>query len=451
MPAPTTPTIRQPTTPPAARLDARGCRVSGANARALDHYEAALAASVAWRGGADVPLARALEASPGFVMAHVMKVHLLMLGRDVHRVRQARAALDVALELVRPGTLLRRERLHLAAAAAVIADDYPGAKALLGDALREEPRDLLALQTAHSLDYLTGDLDQLGGRPLAVLPAWHASMPGHHAVLSMRAFGLVERGEVDAAVDAAHAALASNPLDARAHHALAHAFEARGRAADGAHWLQRHRDVWATSTAVATHCAWHLALFHAASGDDAAALALYDRVIAPRAPAPDVADLIDASALLWRLELGGVSVGARWPTLADAWAPRIDDRFCSFGDVHAMLAFVGARQWDRAGALERVLQAARTQPTRHGATTRALGLPAARALIAHGRGQHVLAMTLLSALRGSLHRLGGSHAQRDVLTLTRQDALQRIARPDTPLGGSPQASREGRRGLLHPA
>lgn len=57
------------------RLDARGCRVTGA----------------------DAPLARALEASPGFVMAHVMKVHLPMLGRDVHRVRQARAALDVAL------------------------------------------------------------------------------------------------------------------------------------------------------------------------------------------------------------------------------------------------------------------------------------------------------------------------------------------------------------------
>lgn len=420
--------------------DARGCRVSGASAPALDAYEAAVAASVAWRGGADVPLARALEESPGFVMAHVLKAYGLLLGRDVRRVRQARAVLDDALRLRPPGGLPRRERLHLAAVAAVLSDDYPGAKALLGAVLHDEPRDLLALQAAHSLDYLTGDLAQLTDRVAAVLPTWPAGTPGLHAVLAMRAFGLVERGEVAAGEDAAHAALALNPLDARAHHALAHAFEARGRAAEGARWMRRHRHVWATSTAVATHCAWHLALFHAASGDAAAALALYDRAVAPRTDAPELADLVDASALLWRLELGGVPVEARWPVLAEAWAPRIGDGFCSFSDVHAMLAIVGARQWERATALERALQAASAHATRHGATTRALGLPAARALIAYGRGQDALAVALLSGLRSGMHRLGGSHAQRDVLTLTLQHAAERIgqARARSPSGAGPR-------------
>lgn len=428
MPAPTTTAIRLPTPPPTARLDARGCRVSGATARALDHYEAALAASLAWRGGADAPLALALAESPGFVMAHVMKAWLLLLGRDVRRVRRARAVLDDAVRLRPPGGLLRHERLHLAAVAAVLDDDYPGAKALLGAVLRDEPRDVLALQTAHSLDYLTGDLARLADRIGEVLPAWAAGLPGYHAVLAMRAFGLVERGETAAAERAAHAALALNPLDARAHHAMAHAFEARGESAEGVRWMTRHRDVWATSTAVATHCAWHVALFHAGRGDTTAALDAYDRVIAPRTDAPDLADLIDGSALLWRLELAGAPIGARWQALAGAWVPRIDDGFCSFADVHAMLAFVGAQRWDRARQLESVLRAARLRPTRHGATTRALGLPAGRALIAYGRGEDALAVALLSGLRSEMHRLGGSHAQRDVLQLTLQRAAERIAR-----------------------
>jgi hypothetical protein len=65
-----------------------------------------------------------------------------------------------------------RERLHLAAIAAVLADDYERGKALLGELLRQEPRDVLALQVAHAFDYLTGDVARMGDRVAGVLPAW---------------------------------------------------------------------------------------------------------------------------------------------------------------------------------------------------------------------------------------------------------------------------------------
>jgi len=431
-----------PINPTAARgggLDARGCRVSGATPAALAHFEQAMAAFQAWRGGADLPLARALQEAPGFVMAHALTAYLLLCSRDGHRVARARAVLDEAT-LRLPPTLQRRERLHLAAIAAVLADDYPSAKALLGLVVRRHPRDLLALQVAHALDYLTGDLARLGDRVAQVLSAWSARLPGHHAVLAMHAFGLVERGETALAERFARAALALNPLDARAHHVMAHVFETEGRFAEGLAWMQRHADAWGTSTAVATHCTWHLALFHVAAGDVDAALALYDRHIAVREGEPaELADLIDASALLWRLQLAAGlhddrTVGARWQALADAWAPRLADGFCSFSDVHAMLAFIGAGHWSRARQLERTLAAAQARPTRHGATTRTLGLPACRALIAFGQGRYTLAITLLSSLPASVHRLGGSHAQRDVLHLTLQQAVEQIRRPQARRG-----------------
>ena len=112
-----------------------------------------------------------------------------------------------------------------------------------------------------------------------------------------------------------------------------------------------------------------------------------------------------------------------------AWAPHIDDGFCSFSDLHAMLAFVGARDWNLARRLERELARRQALPTRHGETTRQLGLPACRALIAFGHGDDALAIALLAGLPAQPHRIGGSHAQRDVLHLTLQRAVERMRRP----------------------
>ena len=48
--------------------------------------------------------------------------------------------------------------------------------------------------------------------------------------------------------------------------------------------------------------------------------------------------------------------------LADAWGAHIDDAYCSFNDIHAMLAFVGARHGPLAQQLEdRLLRSASAQ------------------------------------------------------------------------------------------
>ena len=362
-----------------SNADERGCSISGAAPAALEAYERALAAFLGWRSGADVPLACALQEAPSFVMAHVLQAYLLLCSRDPRRVRSARPLLARAAGL--PAN--ERERLHLAAIAAVLADDYERAKARLGELLRRQPRDALALQVAHAFDYVTGDAARMHDRVAAVLPAWSSDLPGYHAVLAMHAFSLEECGAYERAEQAARAALALNAFDARAHHVMAHVFEMTERADAGVRWMNEHIACWGADSVVATHCWWHLALFHLAQGQLDRALALYDRrVRAGHSSA--IADLIDAAALLWRVQLrrgdtgtGSDDIAARWAELAAAWAPHIDDGFCSFNDLHAMLAFVGARDWDRAQRLELALARGQSLPTRHGETTRLLGLPAA--------------------------------------------------------------------------
>ncbi|HEX6016894.1 MAG TPA: tetratricopeptide repeat protein, partial [Burkholderiaceae bacterium] len=374
----------------------------------------------------DAALAGALHDAPGFVMAHVLQAWRLLGSRDPQRVRAAQPVLAAASAL--PAN--ERERMHLAAIAAVSADDYQGAKARLGELLSRYPRDVLALQAAHSFDYLTGETQGMRQRIEAVLPAWSNEVPGYSAVLAMHAFALEECGEYARAEQAAGAALAIDPGNARAHHAMAHVFEMTGRPEAGARWMTEHVAAWSEGSVAATHCWWHLALFVLAQGQPERALALYDQRLDVRAGEPtDLADLVDACALLWRLRLLGHDGGARWGRLAAAWEPHIDDGYCSFTDVHAMLAFVGAEDDPRAQRLERALMQAAARPTRHGATTRALGLPGCRALRAFGHGNDVLAVSLLAGLPALAHQIGGSHAQRDVLHLTLTRAVERIRRP----------------------
>jgi len=388
-------------------------------------YEAALAAFQSWRHGADALLATALQAAPTFVMAQVLQTYLLLCSRDPRRVRLARPILSRAASL----PTNERERRHIAAIAAALADDYEGARVLLGDLLRLHPRDALALQVAHVFDHVMGDSQTMRARVAAVLPAWSCDMPGYHAVLAMHAFSLEECGDYERAEEDAHTALALNARDARAHHVIAHVYEMTDRASEGVRWMQQHAMAWGHDTVVATHGWWHVALFHVAQGEFELALALHDLHIYS-GQSGELSDLIDSAALLWRVALAGGDPGAdRWTELANAWAPHIDDALCSFNDLHASLAFVGAQDWVRAQQLKSALARSQAQATRHGESTRELGLPTCLALMAFGRGDHTLAITLLASLPEKAHRLGGSHAQRDVLHLTLREAVERVRRP----------------------
>lgn len=405
-------------------VDARGCAVSGSTPAALAAYEQALARWLTWRSDSAAPLGRALDEAPGFVMAHLLQAHQLVCSRDPRSLAAARPI--AARAAASPAN--QRERLHLAAIEAVLGgDDYELAKARLAELLGSHPRDVLALQVAHAFDYITGETTRMRERVAGVLPAWSAELPGHDSVIAMHAFALEECGEFARAEDAARAALSLDPLNARAHHVMAHVFEMTGRPAAGLRWMEANVASWGVDTVVRTHGHWHTALFHLAEGHLDRALALYDLHVRPDALG-EVADLIDASSLLWRIELRGGTAGARWRHLAAAWERHLADAFCSFTDVHAMLAVVGAGDDARAARLERIVARAQSLPTRYGATTRHVGLPACRALRAFGRGDDALAVALLASLPQLAHRIGGSQAQRHVLELTAQSAVERLRR-----------------------
>jgi hypothetical protein len=406
--------------------DFRDDAVTAATPVALEAFESALALFQSWRAGMNEPVERALLLAPDFTMAHVLAAHRHLTSRDPTRVMKAHAPYRRLREL----HANRREQLHIDAIGATLADDYRGAKALLGALLAEYPRDVLALQVAHSFDYVTGDVEQMAARTSTFLDGWSSTLPGYAAVLAMHAFSLVEAGHYRSAERTVQSALSLDPGDGRAHHALAHVQEMSERPATGLRLLEESMPLWSTGTVVTTHLWWHQALFHLSSGDDASALSIYDRHIRI-GRSHEVPDLIDASALLWRLMLAGVDVNDRWTELASAWAPRMRDAFCTFNDLHAMMAFVGAGDERAAEALQDELLSSLRTPTRYAETTRLVGLPACQGLAAFGQGHYGDAVERLGSVPQSMYRIGGSHAQRDVLYLTLMGGIERLRRPDS--------------------
>jgi hypothetical protein len=138
-----------------------------------------------------------------------------------------------------------------------------------------------------------------------------------------------------------------------------------------------------------------------------------------------VLEMIDASALLWRLHLKGVDVGNRWQAVADNWEPIAAAGNYAFNDMHAMMAFVGAGREKAAQAvLEAQLQALGTTGDNACFITE-VGLAATAAIRAFGTGDYAKTVQLLRPIRNRAHRFGGSHAQRDLIDLTLIEAAKR--------------------------
>jgi hypothetical protein len=138
-----------------------------------------------------------------------------------------------------------------------------------------------------------------------------------------------------------------------------------------------------------------------------------------------VLDLIDASAMLWRLHLRGIDVGDRWREVADIWERRGGHGHYAFNDVHALMAFVAE---GRDGATETVVGALRSAARGSGTNatmSREVGLPVAEALVAFGRGDYSSVIESLVPMRHIAQRFGGSNAQRDILHLTLLEAALR--------------------------
>ena len=403
--------------------DRHGMPVSTPQHDAIDACDDAIDLFHGYYGNPIEALDRALALHAGAVMPRVAKAGILFTTSEKALEPLAAAEIDAAVK--HAATANARERGHIAACRAWLDGDWRRAVRTWGDLLLDYPRDTLALQLAHLGDFYLGRSQMLRDRVARVLPYWRESAPGFGYVLGMHAFGLEECGDYARAEQTGRHALELNARDPWAVHAVAHVMEMQGRLPEGIEWLESRAEDWSPDNGFAFHNWWHLALYYLDLGEIGKVLELYDTRIRP-GRSQVILEMIDATAMLWRLHLRGVDVGDRWNDVADAWEPLAADAHYAFNDTHAMMAFVAS---GRDAAARTLLAALRARADREGGTnaqmTREVGLPACVALGAFGRGDWDVVIEMLRPVRLVAQRFGGSHAQRDILSLTLIEAALR--------------------------
>jgi tetratricopeptide (TPR) repeat protein len=407
--------------------DQYGLPLSTSSSTARDAYLEGCAAKLTMYPGAIPAYDRAIDADPTFALPYAARAHALLDRGDL---QSARAAIAQATALA--PNLPPREASHIAHFAHLIAGDMEAALAALPAHLNAWPRDVMLLATAAFTNGLIGSSGRPGQkRTLLTLLDTLASHYGdddwwfaaHHGM------ALSENGQHAAARPKIDRSLAQNPANPWAAHATAHLAYEEGDPPAARTFLTDWLTTYPRDGALYSHLSWHLALAHLEAGDIFAANALFREAFAPDVhTGPPRGKLNDGVSFLWRRELAG------HPRDTDAWramyafvATAFPRAGAAFSDMHIALAQAAAGDDTALSARTRQIEALGQQ----GRYPSGPCVPAvARAFAAFEHRDYPAAIAALVPIATDLERIGGSHAQLDLVRFTLLNAYLAADRPD---------------------
>jgi len=361
-------------------------------------------------------LKRAAAVDPKSPTPRLLLASLYVLGTgSVATMPAIVEARKVIAEALQSGQCNPREIALSLAVEAMLKGRWRFACQVLEARLSRNPGDVMMLRILHDLYFFLGESRNLRDGVGRYFQAWEPTMPGYGRVCAMLGFGLEENGAYDRAEELAMTALTLDPFDVWAVHAAAHVYEMGARRDEGERFLRETEEHWAGSVLFSRHIHWHWALFNLAAGGAQGcrqATNRYDSAVSTTSaaslhgnqgePDPARADpmiLVDATALLWRLQLLHSGAGlspplsgilppseqiapyplspqrprqkgeqislpasnalTRWDDLAERWQEAFRWQLKSgghayvFNDIHAIMAFSGASHFLTSSLIER--------------------------------------------------------------------------------------------------
>jgi len=393
--------------------DANDLTITTASSKTVAAYDAYAAYWIGY-GPRVRSIFEAADADPAcaFVNAHAAAVHMAL--EAASGFKAARPYLTRARKHARDASA--RERAFVAAVYDWWRGDTRSTIKRLREIVAEHPTDIVSAKWAQYHAFNHGDAEAMRDIALTVIP-----MHGKTAeAWGMLAFGHEQTNDLRAAEECARRALSLKPSEPWAQHALAHVMETQGRVDEGIAFLEGCAPGWADrSIFIREHNYWHLAVFHLDRDEPARALKIFDDHLWGEWP-EFAQEQIGAISALWRMELRGVDVGARWDPIVAKVVERWHEHILPFHDLHFVYALArGGRTAETREFL--------TSMERHGATDLSgiwdsIAIPCAQGLVAYADGHFAEAANLIAPCMKRLHLIGGSHAQRDLFMQTWIDA-----------------------------
>jgi hypothetical protein len=375
----------------------------------------------AWPGGSEA-LELAIEAAPDFALAHAARSRMHLIYGEMPSAQEKAA---VARKLVvRSGTA--REKSHVEILA--LTTEGQSAKALdmaLGH-LDSWPRDALILSLplgAFGLFAFSGMADHDQAR--VDLCERHARHYGDDWwFLTYLGWSHTENGGVAAGREITERAFDIRRENAHALHALAHAMFEEGSTDDAEALISGWLPSYDRSGLLYGHVAWHEALLALEQGDTGKAGRIYFERIQPSVTqAAPLNAMTDSVSLLWRLQASGHPVpDDAWRDLADYAERRFPRAGNSFIDVHMAMLAAMTGNWTALEARTADLEARRASG-RLPAGSVVPGI--CRAARAFAEQDFPACVRILQPVAAEVVRIGGSHAQREMIEDTLLIALMK--------------------------
>jgi hypothetical protein len=374
-----------------------------------------------WTGTADA-LERAIAADPDFALAHIARgrLHSFYQQGDL-----ARAKAVVARELVaKRGD--ERERSHVETLALAIEGRLPEALAATLRHIESWPRDAIVLSLplgAFGLFAFSGMADHDRARhELCERVAQHYGEDWWF--LTLYGWAMTENGNVARGRAVTERGFGLRRQNAHAAHAVLHAMFEDGSIDEADRLVDGWIPTYGRAGILHGHIRWHQALGALEHGDAARALAIYADVLQPQATqAPPLNFVTDGASLLWRLSAYGHAVPKALWLDADAAAQKLFPKSSlPFADVHMALLAAATQNHQTLAARLAVIEQRLTE----GKLPAGPVVPAiCRALAAFADEDYATCVRALTPVLTDVARIGGSHAQRELIEDTFIVALMR--------------------------
>ncbi|KAJ8322004.1 hypothetical protein KUTeg_000475, partial [Tegillarca granosa] len=376
-----------------------GTPLSTASNESSKLFDAILTQYVGWYdedtlGGLEGSIVKLVESDPTFVMGHVLKngLDLMGTGRTVNNDEEFKKDINAMMELANKEKLTDRERKHVNAVHLFSQGDMTKACQVWEDILCEHPLDMLALKYAHDSYFYLGYQPQMRDS-VARLSLWNA----------LFWFGGDKYG------------LDINPNDAWSTHSMAHVLEMGGRQKEGIDFLKGTENNWNICGMLSCHNYWHYALCQIEVKNYEEAFGVFDTKVKEMSTTSGaMLDLVDACSLLFRLEMEGQNVKDRWDAIAEVCRPHMDDHILAFNDVHMLMSFLGKKDNELAEQFMTSLKNfVNNGKGDNQIICKEVGVALCEAFVLYDQGKFDEALELLYPLRYKILRIGGSNAQRD--------------------------------------